>query len=135
MAYVSQENKKEKAGKLKPILKKYGVKATLSVYHHSTLCLNISSSPIDFIGNHEKTMLGLNNPGYVYSREYIQVNTYWYKENFTGTALSFLTEAMDILNGGNFDKSDYQTDYFHVGWYVNINIGKYHTPYNFLTGG
>jgi hypothetical protein len=33
------------------------------------------------------------------------------------------------MNDGNFDKSDIQSDYFHVGWYVSVNIGKWNKPY------
>jgi hypothetical protein len=30
---------------------------------------------------------------------------------------------------GNHDKSDVMTDYFNVGWYIDINIGKWDKPY------
>jgi len=33
------------------------------------------------------------------------------------------------MNIGNFDKSDVQTDYFHVGWYMSVNLGKWDKPY------
>jgi len=33
------------------------------------------------------------------------------------------------MNIGNFDKSDAQTDYFHVGWYMSVNLGKWDKPY------
>jgi len=36
MAYMNQENKKEKLPLLKELFKNYGVKATVSVKHHST---------------------------------------------------------------------------------------------------
>ena len=49
MAYVSQEMKKELAPAIKAVLKKYNVKASISVYNHSTICVNIKSGPIDFI--------------------------------------------------------------------------------------
>ena len=49
MAYMSQDKKKELAPLIKKVCKKYGVKATLSVRHHSTLVLNIKSGGVDFI--------------------------------------------------------------------------------------
>ena len=30
---------------------------------------------------------------------------------------------------GNFDNSDPQSDYFSVGWYTDINVGKWNKPY------
>jgi len=33
---------------------------------------------------------------------------------------------MDI---GNHDRSDIQSDYFDVGWYKSVNIGKWNKPY------
>jgi len=36
---------------------------------------------------------------------------------------------MAVMNTGNWDKSDIQTDYFNVGWYVDVNIGKWNKPY------
>jgi hypothetical protein len=30
---------------------------------------------------------------------------------------------------GNHDRSDIQSDYFDVGWYVDINIGRWNKPY------
>jgi hypothetical protein len=33
------------------------------------------------------------------------------------------------MNDGNWDKSDIQSDYFNVGWYVDVNIGKWNKPY------
>jgi len=125
MAFMTQEMKKEIAKEIKPILKKYNVKATLGVRHHSTLELNVYSSPIDFIGNYNANA---KDHRYI-TRNNIQVNVYWYKEHFTGAALDFLNEVMPLLNKGNFDKSDIMTDYFHVGWYVNVNIGKYNRDY------
>ena len=51
MAYMSQERKQQRAPIIKAILKKYGVKGSLSVRNHSTLVLNIKSGKIDFIEN------------------------------------------------------------------------------------
>jgi hypothetical protein len=33
------------------------------------------------------------------------------------------------LNTGNHDNSDSQTDYFDVGWYVDVKVGKWNKPY------
>ena len=59
----------------------------------------------------------------------IQVNPYHYKSHFNGDAYFFLSEVIPAMNDGNWDKSDIQTDYFNVGWYVDVNIGKWNKPY------
>jgi hypothetical protein len=43
MASMNQDKKKAIAPKIKEICKRYNVKATLSVLHGMTLCLNIKS--------------------------------------------------------------------------------------------
>lgn len=134
MAYVNQELKKSLAPAIKAILKKYKVKGTLGVRNHSTLVLNIKSGAIDFIGNYNK-VVG-SNPRYLAdplgfrpAKDSIDVNPYWYKEHFDGEALAFLSEMLPALNNGNHDNSDVQTDYFDVGWYVDVNIGTWNKPY------
>ena len=115
MAYVSQELKKKLAPEIKSICKKYGVRATLAVDHHSTLVLNVWESKIDFIGDYES--------------DHIQVNTYHIDSRFEGIARDFLTEVLKAMMVGNHDNSDIMTDYFDVGWYVDINIGRWNKPY------
>ena len=56
MAYMSQERKSEIAPKVKSILKKFGIKGSLSVRHHSTLSLTLKSGKIDFIGNSNRVL-------------------------------------------------------------------------------
>lgn len=116
MAYMNQERKAELAPAIKEVLKKYNVKATISVQHYSTLMVNIKSSVLDFFTdyNHETT------------RDELQTTD---GRNFSGVCSDFLNELHAAMNGGNFDKSDSMTDYFHVGWYTRINIGQWDKPY------
>jgi hypothetical protein len=125
MAYVSQELKTKLAPKIKAICKKYGVKASLAVRHHSTLVLNVKSGKVDFIsdyGDTPETRADAEKFG-------IQVNPYHYKSHFNGEAYHFLSEVIPAMNDGNWDKSDIQVDYFNVGWYIDVNIGKWNKPY------
>ena len=55
MAYMNQEKKAKIQAKLKPILAKFGLKGSLSVRNHSSICLLIKSGPLDFIGNSNET--------------------------------------------------------------------------------
>jgi hypothetical protein len=130
MAYMNQERKAEIAAKVKPILKRYGVKATLST-DRSAISLNIKSASIDFIANYNGTVAaqpgGFRNGSP--AEKSIQVNTYWFQEHFSGKAKKFLTEVLKEMNRGNHDRSDSQSDYFDVGWYVYVNIGKWNKPF------
>jgi hypothetical protein len=115
MAYFNQERKAAMAPKIKALLKRYGMKGSLAVRHHSTVVLNLKQGPIDF-GQDEH-------------RGHLQVNVYWIHENYEGVARKFLEEAYAILMNGNHNNSDIQTDYFDVGWYVDINVGRWNKPY------
>lgn len=133
MAYMNQERKAELAPKLKAVLKKYGVKGSIAVYNFSTLVVNIKSGPIDFIGNYNITGIERwREPWPLHpATDYIDVNTYWYHEHFSGLAKEFLGELIAAMNEGNHDNSDIMTDYFDVGWYIDVNIGKWNKPYVF----
>ncbi len=125
MAYVSQELKAKLAPRIKAICKKYGVKASLAVNNHSTLVLNVKEGKVDFIndyGDTPETRADAEKFG-------IQVNPYHYKSHFNGDAYHFLSEVIPEMNAGNWDKSDTQTDYFNVGWYISVNIGRWNKPY------
>jgi len=108
---VSQEKKKNLAPKIKEILKKHNMKGSLSVDNYSSLRLTLQSGSIDF---------GTDS-----------INEYWYQDNFADNpeALAFLSEVIPAMNNGNHDNSDIMTDYFDVGWYINVNLGKYGKPY------
>ena len=112
MAYISQEEKKSLAPAIKAVLKKYGMKGTIGIRHHSTLFVNLQSGAIDF---------GCNDR---------QVNEYHIQNNYTGEARAFLMELVAAMRGNNwFDKSDIMTDYFHTKHYTSINIGQWNKPY------
>ena len=133
MAYMSQERKAKIAPVVKAILKKYGVKGSLSVRNHMTLCLTIKSGAIDFIGNYNS--FNIDNPryasygGFTPAKDYIDVNPYWYHEHFNGVAKNCLKEIIQAMNAGNHDNSDAMVDYFDVGWYIDVNIGRWNKPY------
>ena len=121
---MNQEKKSRIAPVVKSILKKYRLKGTLSVRNHMTLCLTITQGPIDFITDFNKTAEPRQPV-----QDSIDVNPYWFHDHFTGKAKQALKELFAALNEGNHDNSDIQTDYFDVGWYVDVNIGKWNKPY------
>ena len=116
MAYFNQEMKKAKAPAIKAICKKYGIKATMGVEHHSTFIVNIKSGIIDFDDDNSRH----------------SVNPYSYDRDFTGIALEFLTELIDAMMDGNHNNNNAMIDYFDVGFYITVNIGKWDTPYKLI---
>jgi hypothetical protein len=112
MAYMNQERKKIIAANLKPVLKKYGVKGTLSVRNHSAIVLTLKSGKIDFGSARD------------------QVNPYWFQDHYEGVAKKFLTEAFAALkSAGWYNNTRSEIDYFDIAYYVDINIGKWKQPY------
>lgn len=137
MAYVSQARKKALVANCKKVLAKYGMKATFSVRHKSTLVCTLREGGIDFVANFKERKNVALYPRDVYGDTLHNggdINTYWLEDNWNDPALSFLKELKDAMNGRgtddeNFDKSNIHIDYFHVGWYIDINIGVYDKPY------
>jgi hypothetical protein len=122
MAYMNQEMKATITKNLKPVLKKFGVKGTLSVRNHSTIVLTLKSGKIDFFADY-----GDREDARKFG---IDVNPYWFHEHFTGKSKQFLTEAFKALKSANwYDESDIQTDYFNTAYYFRINVGKWNKPY------
>lgn len=114
MAYVSQEKKAQLAPAIKAVLKKYDIKASISVHHHSSLVVTIKSGNIDFGGDS------------------IQVNEYWIDEHYEGVARNFLTELLQAMKGPDyFNDDDSMTDYFHRSHYTDISVGRWNKPYQF----
>jgi hypothetical protein len=119
MAYMNQEKKAKIAAILKPILKKYGVKGSLSVRNHSTIQLTISEGKIDF-----------NKDFGADTRFGIQVNPYWYQDHFVGVSKKALSEILPAMYSADYyDNTDAQIDYFDTAYYVSVDIGKWNKPY------
>lgn len=110
MAFMSQENKKQLAPKIKEILKKYNLKGSISVGNRSALQLNITSGPFS-------------------SPDCRSVNHYHLNSETHGEWYPALVELRDAMMIGNHDRSDMMSDYFDVGWYVKISVGQWDKPY------
>lgn len=136
MAYMSQEKKKQIAEELKKVLKGVDIKYSLSVHNHSTIVMKIKSGSVDFIGNSNEALIAdhveLRNPNWKPAEGHIDVNVYWYREHFTGEVKAILEKIITAMNIGNHDNSDVQSDYFDVGWYVDVNVGAWDKPYELV---
>jgi hypothetical protein len=125
MAWMNQERKAALAEGLKKVMPK-GWKYSLAVRHHSTLVLTISEAPIDLVA---QSLCSDEQK----KRGYIDVNQYHIDGVFSGSLLETFTAIRDAMMVGNHDNSDPQTDYFDVGWYIDINVGKWDKPFRCST--
>ena len=138
LAYISQTEKKELAPAIKKVLKAYGMKGTLSINHYSTLAVNLKKGSLDLIGAAQKK----NN---IYSERhgrpvtnigsYYQANAYSVEtayDQIDSKIGQFYKDLVKAMKGTKwFDKSDLMTDYHHIAYYLNINVGKWDRPYEF----
>lgn len=134
MAYMSQETKAKLVPAIKAVCKKYGVKASVAVRNHSTLCLNINSGKINFFESYNRQMesicSGTNIHPHIPEHKHIHVNEYYYDRHFDGTAVEFLQEVIPLMYGPDYyDHSDAQTDYFNCSHYIDVNVGRWNKPY------
>lgn len=142
MAFVSQEDKKNLSPAIKAVLKKYGMKGTIAVRHHSTLVVNIKSGDLDILGAWKKAALASNRNDFydphdverlnhVLKATHIDVNTYWIDDSYADEkVVAFLNELKAAMEGPEFfNNDDSMTDYFHRSHYIDINIGQWNKPY------
>jgi len=138
MAFVSQEDKKKLAPKIKEVCKKYGYKVSLGVQHHSTLIAKIKGAE-DILQEYCEVQMtpfkvakrefnGYNN----FSPEAVmeesakwghRVNEYWIPENYGEKGIAFLSELKDAMEGEDFFcEDDAMTDYFHRSHYIEMSL-------------
>jgi hypothetical protein len=136
MAYMNQEKKAKIAALIKPLLKQYGLKGSLSVHNYSSINLNIKAGNIDFIGNANEVAANRAYGERVeerHNRNYMQVNVYWVADHFSGVAKEFLLKAVEALKGaGYYNNSDAMIDYFDTAYYYHINVGQWDKPYELV---
>lgn len=108
MAFIDKQTAAGIRKKLKAELPGYKISAR--VRHHSALDVTILSGPERFSDSEHSVSICEHH-----------VDQY---EN-----ADVLKKIFRICNEGNFDESDVQTDYFHVGWYLSVRQGDYDRPY------
>ena len=137
MAYISTEQVEEKRKLINQLCKKYGVSATVSGSNSIKITVTIRSGVIDFLDNHIETLRHditnnqqhIENAKWYTNRGYLPVNRYRVKNSFSGIALIFMNELLDIVETGHYDNSDPMSEYFDVAWYIEITIGKLSKAY------
>jgi hypothetical protein len=124
MAYMNQDKKSKIAAALKQVVPA-NWKYSLRVRHHSTIVMTISAAPVDLIGAHKQSEYF--DPA---TETYTTVNNYHFRSHLDDECVADVFEKIfECLNLDNFDESDIQTDYFHVGHYVDLNIGSWDKPF------
>ena len=139
MAYITQEMKKELAPAIKSVLKKFGVKGTISINHNTSLNVNIKEGIVDFIGIFNADVKALVDRGDIsgFGRQinegYYQENPYRVYEPYDRELTSvekFVNELQIAMRGTMYyNNDDIMTDYFDSAYFMGINIGKYDKPY------
>lgn len=109
MAYISKEQVKEIRENLKKEFP--NIKFSVTRNNYSKIEVAIIKSNLDF---------GTN---------FLDINHY-YLEKYPHADI--LKRIKEIANEGNFDKSDIQSDYFHVGWYFSLLVGKWDKDYEMV---
>ena len=120
MAYMSQEHKKQIASALKAVVPK-SWKYSLAVRNHSSIVMTIRSADIDLIALHANK--------HSEDMKYLDLNHYYLDRAYDGVVLKQMEAILKILNLGNYDNSDVQSDYFDVGHYVHLHIGSWDKPF------
>ena len=115
MAYINQLEKNEIASELKKVIPSTW-KWSLAIKHHSTLVLTIAAAPFCDLGEHDE--------------KHVQVNCFYPESYFNKSALPTIKDVLAAMNKKNHNNSDSQSDYFDVGYYVGINIGKWNKPFS-----
>lgn len=131
MAWMNQERKAKIVAAAKPVLAKYGIKATFKCTKHSITC-RLKAGRIDFVDELQNISHGrLVDKDGLRDRYHFDINTYWYDEHFTdGTAKTFIGEMVQALKAADwYDRSDIMTDYFSTAYYYNLTVGSWQHPY------
>lgn len=134
MAYMNQERKAKRAPAIRAILKKYGMKGSISVCNHSTLSVTLKSGELDLIGaanDHNRRFAELRGETARVITDTYQVNEYYIESNYDNeTVKEFLLALREAMYGDDyFDHSDAMTDYFNQSHYISIKVGTWEKPY------
>ena len=128
---MNQEKKAKIAAAIKPLLKKYNLKGSLSVRNNMSIVLTIKAGAIDFIGNFNE--YNASNSRFNPATNSIDINPYWYKDHFDGIAKEALSEIVPAMYSADYyDNSDIQSDYFDTAYYIDVNVGNWNKPYELI---
>ena len=126
MAYIDQQRKGILEIEIAKVMPK-NWKYTLKIRHHTTLVMTIRQADVDLVG--ENICAVRQSQG---RPQYIQINEYNLQGEYSDKLLKIFESIKGAMCIGNHDRSDIQSDYFDVGWYIDIHIGEYKKPFRFV---
>ena len=116
MAYISTEEVKVIREELKKNFpSRLGWKLSIVRRDYLSLSISIIQAPFELRNDQ-------NNA-------YEQVNQYWIESRENKQSIPPLKKIFEIANKNNYNRSDVQSDYFDVGYYLNISIGHFGKPF------
>lgn len=136
MAYVSKALKKELAPGIRRVLKKYRMKGTISVnMSHTQLRVTLWEGPLfadmwrERRNNSQEQWLywSYSVPSGAAENDFWQAQLR--KAGLVGDDYTFICELGAAMDAGNHNSSDIMSDYFDVGWYSEIAVGRYERNY------
>lgn len=122
MAYINKEQAKEIRNDLKkhfPANK--GWKFSVTIHNYMSLRVAIMEAPIDFLADADS---------YAQEKGHRSYNAF-HLQNYMHSEL--LEQIKMLANKNNYDNSDIMTDYFDVGYYFDLHIGKWDKPFVLTT--
>ena len=128
MAYITAEETKQIRNKLKEELPnlKFSVRKGAGSY---SVNVSIVKGDIDF---RDIRWLGRSDDDY-YCIPINQFHLYQYKEHE-----ELFEEIMNIIKTAPdrqwFDDSNAQIDYFSTAYYIDLSVGRWNKPYDYITG-
>jgi hypothetical protein len=127
MAHVDKDKKLKIAAAIKQVMPQ-GWKYSLAVHHHSMIVLTVAAAPFDVMH-----AIGSSEYFNADTATHAEVNEYHLRAHINDECLADVCEKLvEALNTENFDNSDSQTDYFHVGHYIKLQFGRWDRPFKVL---
>lgn len=116
MAYISTEEVKVIREELKKNFpSQLGWKLSIVRRDYLSLSISIIEAPFE-LRNDVKN-------------DYEQVNSHWISSRENKQSIPVLKKILKIANKKNYDRSDVKSDYFDVGFYLNLSIGHFGKPF------
>ena len=117
MAYVTKETKAKVVEAVKAVLPK-DWKATFAVRDSMKIVCTIRKAPVDL-----KAVFDCD-------KEYYTVNEFHYRSACKDPKVAdILEKIVNALNCDNHNNSDVMTDYFDVGYYIDLQFGSWDKPF------
>jgi hypothetical protein len=124
MAYINAQEVKAIRDELKREFPKFKFGVRKSPGGGHAVQVTVKQGPTDF------------SDIFTHGEGYAQINHHWLER--TGEHQTFFEKIVNIMKTAPakagvgdmwFDESDSMTDYFHIAYYLQLNVGEWCTPY------